>query len=343
MCRSNTELSDVENDAKSPLREKIKQNKPFGLFTQTRLVEEMPLFRLEAKIFSREKRGRSVVAAAAYRTGGKLKDERNEKIYDYSRRSAGVIRTVILAPEGAPDWVRESETLWNTVERGEKRVDAQLAREFILALPRELDTKAQLETAVTWAQAELVSRGMVAEVSLHHSKDGRNPHVHILCTLRKLDGEKFSAKKPREWNDVALLVAQRASWANAINGALEKAGSNARVDHRSLKDRGIDREPEPKIGVATTAMQRKGIIKDSPKLEIVRRLRMLKELRPLFDSITRHGEVTQAGMGKSWWEKSICFASRMRDKAETAIKDTWLQFVDAKIAKEGKDGPDLSR
>src|SRR5207245_9108491 len=103
---------------------------------------------------------------------------------------------------------------------------------------------------------------MITEISLHHSKTGKNPHVHVLCTMRRLDGENFSAKKPREWNDVSFLAHQRESWAAAVNTALEKAGRDERVDHRSLKARGIDRIPEPKIGVAATAMKRKGLVAD---------------------------------------------------------------------------------
>ena len=117
------------------------------------------MFRLEAKIFSREKRGRSVIAAAAYRAGVKLKDEIQNKIFDYTRRSRGVIDTLILAPEGAPVWATDSSKLWNAVEAGEKRVDAQLAREFILAVPPELPADAQFQTAVGWAQTHLVDSG----------------------------------------------------------------------------------------------------------------------------------------------------------------------------------------
>jgi hypothetical protein len=181
----------------------------------------MALFRLAAKVFSREKRGRSVIAAAAYRAGTKLMDEVREKTFDYTRRVNGVIQSMILAPDGAPAWALNSGQLWNTVERSEKRVDAQLAREFILAVPPELSADEQFQTAVAWAKKELTTSGMVAEISLHHTKTGKNPHVHILCTMRKIDGEKFSAKKPREWNDVSLLVKQRETWGGC---ALHESG-----------------------------------------------------------------------------------------------------------------------
>ncbi|MBI3419878.1 MAG: MobA/MobL family protein [Proteobacteria bacterium] len=286
----------------------------------------MAIFRLEAKVFSREKRGRSVIAAAAYRAGTKLKDELRDKIFDYARRTKGVIQSDILAPEGAPGWVHDPGQLWNKVEAGEKRVDAQLAREFILAVPPELSAAAQFQTAVDWAKEELVTSGMVAEISLHHTKSGKNPHVHILCTMRKLDGEKFSPKKPREWNDVGLLVKQRESWADAVNAALEKAGRDERVDHRSLKDRGIDRAPEPKIGVAATAMKRKGVLDDPERFQVVRKVKLLNDSMPFMRAIQRRGEIHHYGMAAKWWDKTAFFMSRVRDQA----KKVWQKLVETR-------------
>ena len=77
-------------------------------------------------------------------------------------------------------------------------------------------------------------------------------------------------KKPREWNDKALLVHQRESWANDVNAALEKAGRSERVDHRSLKDRNIDRIPEPKIGKEAMGMKKRGVVEDPERCKLVR-------------------------------------------------------------------------
>jgi ATP-dependent exoDNAse (exonuclease V) alpha subunit len=301
----------------------------------------MAMFRLEAKIFSREKRGRSVVAAAAYRAGTKLRDEINEKIFDYARRSKGVLSSTILAPEDAPAWAHDSSKLWNAVEAGEKRKDAQLAREFILAVPPELSAHDQFQTAVEWTQEHLVNNGMIAELSLHHTKSGKNPHVHILCTMRKIEGEEFCKKKSTEWNDVGLLVKQRASWAEAVNAALEKAGREERVDHRSLKDRGIDREPQPKIGVAAMAMKRRGVVDDPQRFQEVRRVKVLNEVRPMMKAIKEQGEVSQNGMGNSWWERSIVFLSRVREQAYDLARDSWRKFLDARKSRDETKGPEL--
>ena len=300
----------------------------FVIRIELRLVESMAFYRCEVKIFSREKRGRSVVAAAAYRAGSKIFDERNEKTFDYTRRTKGVVQTVLLLPDAAPAW--DSSTLWNKVEASEARVDARLAREFLLAVPPELSDKEQFELAVSWAQSDLVSKGMVAEVSLHHSKSGKNPHCHVLTTVRKLEGDHFSVKKPREWNDVGMLMGWRESWANSVNSALEKAGRDERVDHRSLKDRGIDRIPEPKIGVAATAMKRKGLVADPERFQLVRYVKLLNEVRPWQRAIEKSGEVQQHGMGRSWWERSLIFMAEKKEAFRETVMDTWRTLLHTK-------------
>jgi ATP-dependent exoDNAse (exonuclease V) alpha subunit len=301
----------------------------------------MAIFRLETKILGREKTGRSVVAAAAYRAGTKLKDELRDKVYDYTRRLKGVLDTKVLAPAGAPEWALNPEQLWNTVEKGEKRKDAQLAREFILALPKELTADAQFRLATEWAEKELVRCGMVVEVSLHHDKRDKNPHAHLLCTMRKLDADRFSSKKATEWNDKGLLLKQRESWADSVNKALEEAGRPERVDHRSLKDRGIDREPEPKIGVAATAMKRRGVEVDPIRVQLVRWVKSLNEVRPMVKALRAKGEIAQKGVGGTWWEKSVTFMGRARQKAKELVKGAWRKLVEPARSR-GKDD-DLSR
>jgi ATP-dependent exoDNAse (exonuclease V) alpha subunit len=298
----------------------------------------MAIFRLEAKVFSRAGRGRSVVAAAAYRNGGKLKDDSYGKTFDYGRRAKGIVQTAILAPANAPAWAQDSSQLWNRVEKSEKRVDAQLAREFVLAVPRELSAEDQFKAAVGWTEKELVSKGMVAEVTLHQPKNGKNPHVHILTTMRKLEGDRFSAKKSREWNDKTQLIHWRKSWCEAENAALEKAGHPERVDHRSLKDRGIDRIPEPKVGVAATAMKRRGVEKDPRAFQRLRAVKLWNQTRPIAQALAAE----HFGLGGSLWNKSVSLAIHIRDFAAKSVRGIWQSLLHPN-SQQPKSGPDLSR
>ena len=163
----------------------------------------MAIYRFEAKILGRSDRagGRSISAAAAYRAGERIADFKYEVVHDYRRRGAGVVFSEVVAPENAPAWAWDREKLWNAVEAKEdthnRHASAQLAREFIVALPKEL-TAEQRETLVRgFVRSELVSRGMVADLSIHEPKEGDNFHAHILCSLREIGPEGFDKKNGR--------------------------------------------------------------------------------------------------------------------------------------------------
>jgi len=307
----------------------------------------MAIYRCEARIITRGK-GHSVVAAAAYRTGTKIKDERADITHNYSRRQKGVVDSVILRPENSPEWTAKTATLWNEVERSENRKDARLAREFILTLPRELSQKENLQLAVEWAQSNLVSKGMVVEVSMHNPKGGMNPHAHVLCTMRTIEGDKFSAKKPREWNDVEVLMDWRESWGKAVNAALEKAGRPERVDHRSLADRGIDRIPEPKLGKAKP-MKERGAVEDPERFKLWRWVKSLNFVRPWLHAIGKFGQVSEEGMGNKWWERSLLVveAGIAVSEAVETVMDVWERMRHTRPSEPQSDippptrGPDL--
>jgi len=130
-----------------------------------------------------------------------------------------------------------------------------------------------------------------------------------------------------------LLVKQRESWANAVNAALEKAGRKERVDHRSLKERGIDRVPEPKIGVAASAMKRRGAEPDPKRFQLIRRVKLLNDVRPLMRALRGRGEVKQHGMGRTWWERSTFMLSRLGRKAGQKVASAWAKLLDVRHAK----------
>lgn len=218
----------------------------------------MAIYRFSAKVIGRSS-GRSATAAAAYRSGELVRDERTGLEHDYTRRQ-GVIHSEIIAPDNAPEWMKDREQLWNAVEAAERRKDAQLSREIQLALPHQLDDAQRLDLVRGFVKDEFAARGMVADVSIHAADaqgDDRNHHAHVMLTMRSLTDTGFGNKE-RAWNDEKLLEHWREGWGQAVNHSLEKAGIEDRVDHRSYADQGIDREPEPKQGPVATEMERQG-------------------------------------------------------------------------------------
>ncbi len=124
---------------------------------------------------------------------------------------------------------------------------------------------------------------------------------------------------------------------------MEKAGRQERVDHRSLKDQGIDRIPQPKIGVEATAMKRKGLVEDPKRFQEVRYVKTLNEVMPQMNAIKQQGEVNQNGMGVTWWEKSVVFISRIQQNTVDAVKGAWQKLLDSQRAKPETKGPDLEK
>ena len=204
----------------------------------------MAIYHLHAQVISRSS-GRSAVAASAYRAGVRLVSDRDGLIHDYTRKG-GITYSAMLAPDGAPAWALDRAQLWDRVEATERRKDAQLCREFDIALPVELSNAAKADLISGWVQRELVALGMVAQIDGHHWS-GDNPHAHVMATLRPIEGDGFG-KKAREWNRPEVLEHLRQSWAEAANAALAAAGQDARIDHRTLAAQGIAREPTQHLG-----------------------------------------------------------------------------------------------
>ena len=142
----------------------------------------LALYRLEARMIGRSG-GHLAGAAAAYRTAGRVTSVlsvaayraatrleagagEDRRVYDY-RQKRGVAHTEIMAPAGAPDWARDRQALWDTVERVERRKDAQLARELLVTLPRDVPYTAALAGLRAWVRDEAVAHGMVADIGVH--------------------------------------------------------------------------------------------------------------------------------------------------------------------------------
>ena len=249
----------------------------------------MAIYHLAAKIIKRSA-GRSAIAAAAYRAGARMKDERTGLTHDYSKRR-DVVHTELLTPDVVPLFAADRSSLWNAAEKAEKRKDAQLAREIELALPRELNREQQKELTRSFVQSNFVGLGMIADIAIH-DKNGTNPHAHIMLTMRELTPEGFGGKV-RQWNDKASLQKWRTEWEKQANLALEKAGRKERIDHRTLEAQGIDRAPQVHVGLAANAMDAKQQQSDrAERLKTIKRenLIQLDEVRTLqqqYDEITQ--------------------------------------------------------
>ncbi|HEO1398262.1 TPA: Ti-type conjugative transfer relaxase TraA [Legionella pneumophila] len=151
----------------------------------------------QVSIHSRAK-GHSAIAASSYRSGAKLYDARTGITHDYSNRH-DVIYSDILLPEGSLEAFSDREFLWNQAELAEKRCDAQVCKDIVLALPKELDLVQQIELARRFAQTHFVNKGVPADIAIHDHHDG-NPHAHILITTRRLEKTGFSKYKARDLN-----------------------------------------------------------------------------------------------------------------------------------------------
>jgi len=218
----------------------------------------MAIYHFSAKVIGRGT-GRSAVAAAAYRSASRLEDERLGRHHDFTNK-AGVVHSEVMLPGGAPERLRDRETLWNEVEATEKRKDAQLAREVEFAIPREMTREQGVALARDFVAREFVARGMVADLNVHWDigADGEaKPHAHVMLAMRAVDAQGFGAKV-RDWNASALLQHWRVAWADNVNARLAVLGIDARIDHRSYEQQGIDLEPQHKIGAAGARRDARG-------------------------------------------------------------------------------------
>lgn len=246
----------------------------------------MAIYHLSGSVISRSQ-GRSAVACAAYRSAEMLHDERHGKDHDYTKKQ-DVVHKEILLPENAPEWMGNREKLWNAVEAHEKRKDAQLAREFTIALPRELTIEQNTALAREFVNNEFVSRGMVADLCIHNDKNAKGetqPHAHVLLTMREVAKDGFGAKE-RSWNAKENLLMWRESWAETVNKHLSLHGHDIQVDHRSLAEQGIQLEPQYKIG-ASVVQERLARFEDHQRIALENGERIMANPQIALDAITR--------------------------------------------------------
>jgi hypothetical protein len=218
----------------------------------------MAFFRFAVRSVSRGAigEGRSATAAAAYRAGERIRDERTGKLHNYSRRRDVTHRQILLPsrlPEGAAEWALDRARLWNAAEHAETRRNSRVAREYLLSLPHELDASQRLALAQGFAREIADRHNVVVDLCMHDPKpegDRRNFHAHLLATTREIGLDGLGAKAGSELRHPdslarGLLGAEeirhlRQRWATHSNEAYRAAGLDLRVDPRTLAEQGLE-------------------------------------------------------------------------------------------------------
>lgn len=231
----------------------------------------LAIYHLSMKPISRSS-GRSSVAAAAYRAGESLTNERDGLTHDFTRRE-GVEHSEIVLPRGSDAaWALDRSALWNAAEQAESRKDARVAREFEIALPHDLSADQRLELTRSFARDLADRYGTAVDCAIHAphgATDVRNHHAHLLMTTRRVTAEGLAEKsfieRENKWlaaNDMPSAQLQlrevRQAWEQVANAHLARAGLDIRIDHRSHQERGLEIEPTEHMGVHATQMERRG-------------------------------------------------------------------------------------
>ena len=272
-------------------------------------------FHFSISMISRGK-SKSAVASAAYISCEKLTNEWDGVTHDYHNKK-GLLHAEIFLPDHAPKEYKDRKTLWNSVELFEKNSNAQLARNFIIALPKELSVEENKNLITDFIQENFVSKGMIVDLAIHDESDegNKNIHAHIMTTLRPINekgqwqpkskkeyildknGEKIKLKsgnyKTRkveltDWNDKGNAEKWRENFAALCNQYLEKNNLEKRVDHRSFERQGIEEIPTIHLGASASALERKGIETDKGNInrEIKKHNSLVKAIKERITELT---------------------------------------------------------
>ena len=235
----------------------------------------MAIYHLRVKFVQRSA-GRSAVAAAAYRSGTEMFDERRGRTENYTRKR-DVEHSEVMLPDHVPVSLQDRAVLWNAIETGIKHPRGQPAFEVEVALPRELNPDQCRQLVCEFATDHFVKEGLPVDFAIHRTQaadGGEHPHAHILVSTRRFNEDGSLGKAARDLQDNPKLVAKvyaleeegkideavmlqkdlnlgkwRKAWEDYSNRFLDDAGSENRIDHRTLAAQEIDREPTPNIGI----------------------------------------------------------------------------------------------
>lgn len=319
------------------------------------------MYHCSIKVISRSS-GKSAVASAAYRSKEKLKDQETGITHDYTKKG-GVIFNEIVLPEHAPKKYKDRSTLWNEVQKIEKRSDAQLAREVEVALPAELSRKKQIEVVREYVKSNFVEKGMCADWALHDKGDG-NPHVHIMLTTRpikengewgekqkssfELDeaGQKVPVIDPdtglqkvrirkgkgeeKIWERATIFTtdwneqSKAEEWrANWAKECNKYLSPENQIDHTSYKRQGSEQIPTIHEGKKARQMEKEGIIADRCQIN-----RDIKEYN------SSHDEISKLEQLKEKIKQSMV---ELKDKTKEALYERFEQLQQHRVSRTTND------
>ena len=210
----------------------------------------MAIYFLDIKVFGRNRgvQGSVSTSAAAYRSGERIQDERTGAVYDHSRRRDVMHKQILLPSQyeraGVEiDWARDRSRLWNAAEQAEKQRNSRVAREYLVALPHELQEEQRLVLAQSFAQTLSDRYGNAVDLAVHAPRsDPRNFHAHLLTTTRQITPNGLGEKTSIEWSgtrrhEQGLPRSNqdyrdvRETWSGLANYALREAGLQQRISH----------------------------------------------------------------------------------------------------------------
>lgn len=264
----------------------------FKNIKQRKVVTDMAIFHMSFQNISAGKM-RSAVASAAYRSGDKLFDEKENRSYFYAR--SVMPESFILTPKNAPEWANDRARLWNEVEKKDRKSNSRYAKEFNVALPVELSNEEQKELLTKYVQENFVDQGMVADVAIHRDNQD-NPHAHVMLTNRPFNSDGSWGQKSKteyildshgnktktaagnvrnrkiwlvDWDKKEKINQWRQNWAFSVNIVLEAKKLPDRISEKSYAKQGINEVPTKHVGINSKRHERASFnqqVKESKKL-----------------------------------------------------------------------------
>lgn len=255
------------------------------------------LFHLHVGWISRSA-GQDVVAASAYRAAARLQNNRKGSASDFTHKAERTLHSEIVVPAGSPDWAADRAQLWNTVEATERRKDARLAAEIEFAIPYGVP-RVQWERLARQMAQVYADDGHAVDFALHLGEDGTNPHVHMLLSTRRLTEDGFASKKVADMDKRSFVVTARRRWEQVANVWLSVSGSQERIDHRSYRERGLERRPGRHVRPDPIARAHKRAIFEITRQEFV------MQRKPSLEEVRRYPNLTS----RAEWPPSQLYPS----------------------------------